>query len=188
MQLFINSLFCVIIYYGIIRNTNKPKATSTIGFLVGFGFVIPLLVQVPFVLINFLDIRSKVIRMGLSATPMTMSLACLEAMFGFTKPEVSKSLTDYILAQAAIVRPDVKNGKHVKYDSKRHIAAMKSYFVWLFVISGLNIWLGPCNYSPFETSQPANVPLVSFELGQIYNTFFQAREYAWMKFVRVRSN
>jgi hypothetical protein len=67
----IANILAVLCYYGIEKNRNT-------SFLVTFGIVLPLTAWAPFYIMNLLDIRSTVLRMGLVPLPICVQLKCLQ--------------------------------------------------------------------------------------------------------------
>ena len=81
-----------IAYYGIIQT----KSVST-KYLVGYGVIIPAMLYLPFPFIEFFDVRAICLRMGLIAAPLTVTLKCLEPMYGFIPDYVTWSLRDFVI-------------------------------------------------------------------------------------------
>ena len=73
LQIAVANVLAVICYYGVLG-----KQQSATSFLLAFGFVIPLTTWAPFVIMDQLDIRSTVLRMGLVALPLCVQLKCLQ--------------------------------------------------------------------------------------------------------------
>lgn len=71
LQMAIANILAVLCYYGIEKNRHT-------SFLVTFGIVLPFTTWTPFYLMNVLDIRSTVLRMGLVPLPICVQLKCLQ--------------------------------------------------------------------------------------------------------------
>jgi hypothetical protein len=163
-------------YCGIVRN-QKPRTTSTQGVLVGYGLVIPLSLWIPFQVINWLDIRNVGFRLGFGTLPLTTTLCCLEAMHGFVPPSATESLSSYILHAGFILRPKYDDkGRLVKSTMESISTTNKMHFVGLAIFALLFHLAEPFDFFPFPSSRPSNEIFVTLELGQMYNTFTQARE------------
>ena len=163
-------------YCGIVRN-QKPRTTSTQGVLVGYGLLIPLSLWIPFQVINWLDIRNVGYRLGFGCVPLTMTLCCLEAVYGFVPPSATESLSGYILHAGFILRPKYDDkGRLVKSTRESVSATNKMHFVGVGIFALLFHLVEPFDFSPFPSSRPSNEIFVTLELGQMYNTFTQARK------------
>jgi hypothetical protein len=97
LQLIIGIILGTISYYGIIvpkriirrRKLQQQNITVWVQILyqivplvIGFGFVIPIAITAPFIIIDVLDLRNKALRFSNMAVPVTVWFRCLEAMFG----------------------------------------------------------------------------------------------------------
>lgn len=81
IQMTIANALAVLCYYGIIKH-GKDQSPVT-PFLITFGIVLPLTSWTPFFIMDHLDIRSTVLRMGLVALPICVQLTCLQGKFLF---------------------------------------------------------------------------------------------------------
>lgn len=168
----------VLIYYTMVANQKQSKGQPTTqALLVGYGFVIPFSFWLPFYIIDTLDMRNGVFRLAFCCIPMTITLRCLEAMYGFLPSLHQGSLWNYLLSIGFVVRPTYDaNGQ-----TKPITIASFLYLVWNFV-RHLSIFtfmyniFSPTAFGvfPFETSVVANEVWLSFDLPHIYNTFIQA--------------
>ncbi len=163
-------------YYGIVLDASKYGVkTSTQGYVVGYGFVIPLALWLPFQILEYLDLRGIGFRLGLVCLPMTVTLRCLESMYGFV--DANKiSLWDYVLASGFILKPYYdQNGKPCRLTLQQFGDALSYHVVWLLSFAVMNQILQPFHYFPFPSSVKApNEIWVSFDIGHLYNTFIQA--------------
>lgn len=71
LQIAIANILAVLCYFGIEKNRHT-------SFLVTFGIILPLTTWAPFYLMNVMDIRSTVLRMGLVPLPICVQLKCLQ--------------------------------------------------------------------------------------------------------------
>ena len=157
------------------------------GFLLGYGFVIPLALWISIPLIEWLDIRNVTYRLACGSVPITMTLKCLEAMYGFTPYQATQTLGDYLLYVGFILRP--------KYDRTTNLPlrrtwsslfqTLQRHFLGLFMFSILYQMMDPYDFFPFSPplavsnllDNTRNYNLVTFQVGQLYNTFLQASEW-----------
>jgi hypothetical protein len=224
MQIALSCVFGIVLFYGIVSpqrerqqqrlqrklqsNTDPHKkptitTTTTFGILLGFGIILPLALWLPFGTINFWDIRSKTMRLSWVSLPLTITLTCLEAMYGFTTPYASQSLRKYLLSMAFICRPrtiravhtctiqktattrsieqdhrqQLQQEQHPKATAGHVFQSVLRYFLWFGVTNVAFIVLQPYDYAPFSTRRRPNEIFVSWEMGQWYNTFVQACTY-----------
>jgi hypothetical protein len=163
-------------YYAIVRY-QEPRTTRTQGVLVGYGIVIPLSLWIPFQVINWLDIRNVGSRLGFGCLPLTTTLCCLEAMHGCVPPYATESLSSYILHTGFILRPKYDDkGKLIKSTRDSFSTTNKMHFVGFGIFVFLFHLAEPFDFFPFPSSRPSNEIFMTLELGQMYNTFIQARK------------
>lgn len=161
-------------YYGIVLDSSKDGVKSYQGYLLGYGFVIPVSIWLPFQIIESFDIRGVGFRLGLVSLPMTVTLRCLESMYGFVDG-TRNSLWEYVLASGFIVKPCYdQDGKAVPLTAERFWIAFRYHTSWLLFFTILHHIFQPLRYFPFATSFEANQLWLSFEIGHLYNTFIQA--------------
>ena len=93
LQLGIQYLLAAIIYKIIIPNR------GTVGsYLLGWSFIIPISIYVPFIIISTLDIQNKIIKLGCANIMPIVTFRCIEAMYNTSSnPIVEVSLTNYVL-------------------------------------------------------------------------------------------
>uniref|UniRef100_A0A7S4QSP9 Wax synthase domain-containing protein n=1 Tax=Ditylum brightwellii TaxID=49249 RepID=A0A7S4QSP9_9STRA len=148
--------FCsILIYNYIIVNSRHPQKTmsTTASFLIGFGVILPIMLQSPFWFVNVLDIRSKAMRLLLLSLPLTGTLRLLEAFFGFTPQEASSSLQNYMVYFTTLVDVefDSKTQKPIYATSQDLMLLSKQCFLSsLKLVVALCIF-APMSYTPFET-------------------------------------
>jgi len=100
LQMVTSAAFAVVVYKLIVSR----QEAAPLSFLVGFGVVIPLALYVPFHLLVALDLQSKTLAMALICLPILVTLRCMEAMFGFVPPAAGKSLKNYIVYYASMMK------------------------------------------------------------------------------------
>jgi len=173
LQMLAGALLGVVMYYGIVMGAPKGKK-GVQGYLLGYGFIIPVAVCLPLQIIDYFDIRGVGFRLGLVSLPMTVTLRCLETMYGFVSGS-NDSLWEYVLGTGFIVKPCYDdNGKAIPLTSQRFSEAFRYHVSWMLLFAFLYHFVEPVRFSPFATSVVANQVWVSFDVGQMYNTFLQA--------------
>lgn len=175
LQMFVACFLSAIMYYGIVLGSSKEGVKSISGYLIGYGLVIPTSLLLPFWLIDILDLRNVGYRMGLVCLPMTVTLRCLESMYGFVEEPARKSLFEYIAGSAFIVKPFRDQNQNlvpltlevVQRELRYHATALVSFAILFHIFE-------PFQWYPFPSEVQANQVWVSFDIGNLYNTFVQA--------------
>ena len=148
VQMVISATFAVVVYKLIVSR----QQAEPLRYLVGFGAVIPLALYVPFHLLVALDLQSKTLAMALICLPILVTLRCMEAMFGFVPPAAGKSLKNYAVYYASMMKTkfDEKQepAKASASDILRRIGEFGSLFV---VLSLLFSCTSPYDFAPFVT-------------------------------------
>ena len=154
-------------------SSGQPVATSTQGFLIGFGILIPLALVLPFVIIDRYDIRNVGFRLAWVSAPFTLTLRTLEALFGFVPTIACQSPWDYVLHVGLILQPKVdSNGKYVAVTLWSMLSNVRQYICWLSVYTLLYHVLAP-NFEPFRVDNDRD-KLFYWDIPRLYNTFIQA--------------
>jgi hypothetical protein len=155
-------LLACIVYKYIIQ-----KRGTTTAFLVGYGFVLPLVVILPFVLIPLLDIRNMVLQISIASTPIFVFFNCLEAMYGTSPPVVEKNVVMYCIYYSSPVPfcIDHKTEELVKATRSEIQKKSRDYMINVVLTSLFFSVLLPVAYSPFPSSREAGGQPVS----SIYN-------------------
>jgi hypothetical protein len=166
----IGCLLGVVMYYGIIRQSNKIQK-----LLIGYGLVIPIILATPFYIMDELDLRNVSFRLGVNSLPLTVILSCLEAMHGFLPAASKQGVFTYALSVGMILRPKFdEHGKLIWATRHSFGQAVLSHLKWIGAFAITFYLTMNSDFSPFPTSTPANQILLSFEIGHLYNTFIQA--------------
>lgn len=184
-QMLVGCLLAAIIYFGILRCQGaEPCTGSTQGFLIGYGIVIPLSLWLPFIMVDWLDIRNVGIRLGFCSLPMTVTLRCLEAMYGFvpsndSSSQQQSSLWNYAVSVGFILRPmlDKKTGQMIPLNRKLFMETLQRHLFWMGAFGLAFHATRPSGFYPFPTAVVAHKTVIYFELGHLYNTFVQAGTY-----------
>jgi hypothetical protein len=178
----VGCLLAAIMYFGIVRQGAKPCAGSTQGFLIGYGIVIPLSLWLPFHMVDWLDIRNVGFRLGFCSLPMTVTLRCLEAMYGFIPSNSSQQqspLWNYAVSVGFILRPmlDKKTGLTIPLNRKLFVQILQRHLFWMGAFGIVFHATWPSGFYPFPTAVVAHKTVICFDLGHLYNTFVQAGTY-----------
>mmetsp|Transcript_14946 Transcript_14946/g.19565 ORF Transcript_14946/g.19565 Transcript_14946/m.19565 type:complete len:429 (-) Transcript_14946:192-1478(-) len=180
-QMIVGALLAVVMWFGIIQPKCKkePSAAAVSPLLVGYGVVIPLALFLPMTAVDVLDIRNVGLRLGCISLPMTITLRCLEAMHGFTP--TATSLWEYVVSVGFILRSKLDNTTSTSTGTSKATTPItirkmrqiaNTHFAWMVAFTIVFNITMPSNFFPFKTK--AEKELITFDVGQIYNTFVQA--------------
>lgn len=153
------------------------KRGTLLSYLVGFGFVIPFVILLPFWVIPLLDIRNVCLMIAISSTPIFVTFNCLEAMFGTSPAIVEKDLWSYCLYYSSPIPFLFENKtKQLVKASKDEIVAKSKAIVWNVVLVSLFLSvLMPVGYQPFASSRSMGQVLCSFfEPAHLLNNYILA--------------
>jgi hypothetical protein len=175
LQILAGCCLSVVMYYGIVLVSSKDDRNRLPGYLVGYGLIIPASLMLPFWLLETLDLRNVGYRMGLVCLPLTVTLRCLESMYGFVGEHERSSLWQYVAGSAFIAKPCRDHDQRLVPLSMRTFTMDFQYHVkWLLCVALLFHVFAPYQWCPFPSSVPADQVWVSFDVGHLYNTFLQA--------------
>jgi hypothetical protein len=174
MQIGIQSIFAAIIYKVIVKNRGEQFT-----YLFGYGVVIPMICYIPFVIIEFLAIRSRVVRLALVTAPNLIVFRCLEAMYGTSPSVVETSLGHYVAYYTSLFdfywNPDTKAREKITLgDLVGRLYRIKAHYV---LVSLILSYLLHYDFKPF----PSTIALDSYHLstelftpGQLLNNYLYA--------------
>ena len=172
LQMVTGCILGAVMYFGIV--TRQETSFIQTRYMIGYGVVIPLSLWIPFIICDWLDIRSVALRMSLVSLPMTISLRCLATMYGFISTSCQKSFRDYIVSVAFILRPKLDvNGRTIPWTINILGKTVVKYLFWGLVQGIFFTVLIPYDFYPFKSTIKANEVRLAFEFGTLYNTFFQ---------------
>ena len=149
--LVLQSILCnalaALVYYGIIRR----RGTST-AYLIGYGFVIPFVVAMPFYFIRALDLRNTCFMIAVASTPVLLTFRCLEAMYGFSPPAVEAQITNYMLYYGSVIEFvfDGKTNHAVKSTKGEALIKARRFLTFYLFLALLFSVLEPCSYAPID--------------------------------------
>jgi len=145
LQIPIQCAFAAIIYIFIVKNRKTTQA-----YLIGWGLIIPLSCILPFYILEFLDIRNKVVKLAGGNLMSIVAFKCIEAMFGTPpSPVVEVSISNYMAYYSTLV-PFVWDEKIL--GRKRVTAAeiFRTIFWLLFVFHVYSLFLSFMVYHDFK--------------------------------------
>jgi hypothetical protein len=166
----VNVAAAVVVYILIVKRRGSISA-----YLVGYGFVCPALLYLPFYLIHLLDLRNTTFKLASAAGPILMVFRTLEAMYGTVPTFAKQSMGSFILYYIATVQ--------IEFDSKTHklVPALRSdlvrkaircNFLFLQTVVVLSILIS-YNYRAFPSRQIQS-PADLFYWGNLCNNYLMA--------------
>jgi hypothetical protein len=171
LQSVINILAAVVIYTFIVKQSG-----STSAYLIGYGIVCPLLVYLPFKIIEALDLRNLAfITCASLAMPSLLFFRCLEAMHQTLPSFAKQSLGQFILYYASTLQFnfDPKTEMPVPLTRKEvqaRVASFASLFVQTALLYSLLI---PNNYVLFPRRETGSL-MDLFYWGNLLNNYVMA--------------
>eukprot|EP00531_Pseudo-nitzschia_arenysensis_P010754 CAMPEP_0116136602 /NCGR_PEP_ID=MMETSP0329-20121206/11812_1 /TAXON_ID=697910 /ORGANISM="Pseudo-nitzschia arenysensis, Strain B593" /LENGTH=408 /DNA_ID=CAMNT_0003631481 /DNA_START=61 /DNA_END=1287 /DNA_ORIENTATION=+ len=144
LQSIIQVAVACLIYEAIVKRRGYLSS-----YILGWGFIIPLSVYLPFYLLKALDMRNKVLCLGSSTAMSVIFFRCIEAMYGTSPPFVELSLSNYCSYYQSMV-PFVWNSKTKKIEKITAGKLLRSLTERLIMFVGLSIYQIHYDYMPFE--------------------------------------
>lgn len=176
IQGIIQSIFAVLVYKFIIQQRGTVSA-----YLIGWGFIIPSSLLIPFLLLEYFDLQNRVINLAASTIMTCIFFRCVEAMYGTSPELVESSLTAYVTYYGSVVpyiwdpktkRPKPPTGMEIL----SFLAEVLVYFTFLSLVLS---YLMHVDFRPFESSVPLNkieLSLDIFSPAHIGNCYIYARK------------
>mmetsp|Transcript_30361 Transcript_30361/g.66745 ORF Transcript_30361/g.66745 Transcript_30361/m.66745 type:complete len:430 (-) Transcript_30361:180-1469(-) len=157
-QMVLCGLFAIVVYRCIVCKQQGPAGPDVSSYIIGFGFVIPAALCIPFYLLAALDLQSMTLSMALICLPILVTFRCLEAMFGFTPHSAGKSMKNYVVYYSSMMATvyDNETGEPVKAtlaDILSRIQHFASLFVALSTMFSISL---PFDFAPFATRLDAH--------------------------------
>jgi hypothetical protein len=127
---------------------------GTIGaYLLGWGAIVPLVLWLPFEMLEAWDIRNLVLKMCVTSLPMVVVFRTIEAMYDTSPPVVEATLANYVTYYTAAIHHvwDPKTKMRAKVNSRQFLSNLLRvtyYYHWLSL--SLSI-LMHYNFTPFES-------------------------------------
>jgi hypothetical protein len=171
MQSVINILAAIVIYTFIVKQSG-----STSSYLIGYGIICPLLIYIPFRIIEALDLRNIAFICSASlAIPSLLVFRCLEAMHQTLPSFAKQSLGQFILYYASSLQFnfDPKTEMPVPL-TRKEVKARLGSFASLFVqTSLLYSILIPNDYVLFPRREIRSLTDL-FYWGNLFNNYLMA--------------
>jgi hypothetical protein len=142
----IQCAFAAVIHKIIIQNRGTMFA-----YLVGWSFIIPVACYMPYALLEFLDVRNKIVKLAASNTMSIVAFRCIEAMYGTSPAVVETSVFHYIAYYTTMVPFywEEKNQARRKITSSELIVNFSGVLLVFHVLSVYLSFLMHNNYKPF---------------------------------------
>lgn len=146
VQAVFQSLFAVVIYRFIVKNRRTISA-----YVLGWGFCIPLSLYLPFSLLEFLDIRNRIICLSSSTLMTCVTFKCIEAMYNTSPAVVETSLLNYVAYYSSPVTFNWDEKKQCrKPASYSKVASFAGEVAFYFMSASLVLsFLKHYDYRPF---------------------------------------
>ena len=169
--------FAAIVYRCII-----PYRGTTGAYLLGWGLIIPMVLWLPFHLLEVWDVRNHILKMCVSILPMVVFFRTIEAMYNTSPPVVESSLVNYTLYYTTTIHFiwDPTTNSRVKVNKQKFLAnfiRVTYYFHWLSL--SLSI-LRHFDYKPFQSPvvlDEFHLNLDIFQPNHIANMYLLAGKY-----------
>jgi len=147
LQSIIQIVFACFIYEAIV------KRRGTIGsYIIGWGFVIPMSIYLPFYLLEVLDLRNKVLCLGSSIVMSVIFFRCIEAMYGTSPDVVELSISNYCGYYSSLM-PYVWSSKTKRREKPTGAQLLRIFMERMFNFLACSLVLSIMihyDYKPFE--------------------------------------
>ena len=166
-------LFAVAIYTQIIQSRGSIES-----FIVGFGFIIPLALYIPFYLLEELDIQNKALRLSLSTLPYVVFFRCMEAMFKTpSNIVVEVAMGNYVTYYTTLMTFDwsTKTLNRRRITAKELLSAIGILILAFVRISLLLSFMMHFDFAPFKSPVKLDDYHLSLDLlspAHLGNTYF----------------
>lgn len=171
LQSIIQIVFACFIYEAIV------KRRGTIGsYIIGWGFVIPISIYLPFYLLEVLDLRNKVLCLGSSIAMSVIFFRCIEAMYGTSPHVVEWSISNYCGYYSSMV-PYAWSSKTKQREKPTGMQLLRIFMERMFNLLACSLVLSIMihyEYKPFEDAvelKNFNVSKDLLSLGHLKNSY-----------------
>lgn len=181
MQSIVRVFLACIVYKFIIQ-----RRGTLMAYLVGYGFVLPFVILLPFYVIPLLGIRNVCLMIAISSTPIFVTFNCLEAMYGTSPPIVERDLWTYCIYYSSPIPFLIsdKTQQVIKASKEEITSKAKACFLNIVLTSLLLSVLIPFAYEPFSSPRQIGQPLDSFldvfHTGHLLNNYILACELQYL--------
>lgn len=170
-QMTVALLLGLVAYYGIIQSNSLHTK-----YLVGFGFIIPVALAIPFPFIEHFDIRAVSLRLCLISAPLTCTLKTLEAIYGFTPEFATISIQEFLTHFGFILYPkrDHKTKQRIPMTRASFWNCMRTLLIHALQNGVLYSMFITCAFQPLRPSRPDTDVYVAIDANQLLNTLLAA--------------
>jgi hypothetical protein len=91
LQTFLQAFYAAIIHKFIIQ-----RRGTTAAYLIGYGVVIPTVLQIPYTVLDLFDLQNKTLKMSMVTLPTIVFFRVFEAMYGTSPHTVESSIGTYM--------------------------------------------------------------------------------------------
>jgi hypothetical protein len=178
MQSVVQVVFAVVIHKLIVQQRGTMQS-----YLVGWGFVLPISLYLPFFFLELLDIRSKILGMSSTTVMTVIFFRCLEAMYGTSNDVVMESSLWNYCAYFSSVVPfvwDPKTKRRKAITTSKFLSTLLEVLVNLMAVSLVLSVLIHYRFKPFNDSIKLTELCVSRALiskEHLLNSYCHAGEY-----------
>jgi hypothetical protein len=178
LQSIVQMTFAALIYQQIVQQRGTVQS-----YLIGFGFILPVSLFIPFYLLETLDIRNKVITLSSTTVMTVIFFRCIEAMYG-TSPNnavMESSMWNYCSYYSSVAPFvwDSKTKQRKVVTIKRLFLSTVDILVHFLAVSVFLSLLIPYRYKPFDDPVHLTELKVSWDLirkEHLLNSYCQAGE------------
>ena len=173
-QIALQSIFAIIVYQLIVK---KRHSAST--YLLGYGVIIPLALNIPYYLLELLDIQNKTVRLSLSTFPTVVCFRTIEAMHNTSPSIVETTLNTYLQYYSSLFH--FSWNAITKQPDPISLSELTAIFLRIIVgfhlVSIVLSFLMHYDFQPFQSNVVLDHFHLSFDLfhpGHLANTYLLA--------------
>lgn len=165
MQASVSALLAIVVYYSIVAQRGSPSS-----YLVGFGFVIPAAVWIPFWFIRYFGVINISVMIGACALTLIVPFHCIQAMYGTCPTGVEASLPRYIGYYSSIVpfERQPTTGKPIRMTSEDWMITVPKFLLNAFLLVVSMAVMVHFDFAPFPSSRERHAFLPSSIWGLLH--------------------
>ena len=150
MQASASALLAIVVYYSIVVQRGSPSS-----YLVGFGFVIPAAIWIPFWFIRYFGVMNISVMIGACALTLIVPFNCMEAMCGTSPIGVEASLQRYIGYYCSIIpfERQPTTGKPIKMTPEEWMVTVPKFLFNAFLLVVSMAVMVHFDFAPFSSSR-----------------------------------
>lgn len=130
------------------------KRRGTTGaYLLGWSVIVPLAIYLPFLFLEVLDLKNKLVKLSASTMMTVICFRCIEAMYDTSPAVVEISLENYIAYYSSVVPFvwDQKAKARKKINGSELMSSFLGFFFFFFAASFMVSFMEHTDYRPFES-------------------------------------